>query len=104
MIRYVMDRFEQDWVWVTYVFFARHTNLRRVMRRRLPNPYLAFKKVVSDAIDAKEVPKQDAALATAMVTGVIIQVIDSRILGQIEGRLDTQADEVARACVKLLSS
>ena len=104
MIRYVMDRFEQDWVWVTYVFFARHANLRRVMSRRLPNPYLAFKKVVSDAIEAEEVPKQDPALATAMVTGVIIQVIDSRILGQIDGRLDTQADDVARACVKLLRS
>ena len=68
----------------------------------MPNPYLAFRKVVLDAIDSEEVPKQDVALATAMVTGVIIQVIDSRILGQIEDRLDSQADEVARACVKLL--
>ena len=48
MIRYVMDRFEQDWVWVTYVFFARHANLRRVMRRRLPNPYLASRSSIPE--------------------------------------------------------
>jgi hypothetical protein len=93
---------DEDWIWVTYVFLARHENLRRVMRERLPNPYLTFQKVIADAIEDGEIPAQDLALATAMITGVIIQVIDSKILGQIRGRLAARADHVAAACVNLL--
>ena len=102
MVGYVLRRFDEDWIWVTYVFLARHENLRRVMRERLPNPYLTFQKVISKAIDDGEIPAQDLALATAMITGVIIQVIDSKILGQIRGRLAARADHVAAASVNLL--
>ncbi len=102
MVGYVLQRFDEDWIWVTYVFLARHENLRRVMRERLPNPYLTFQKVISDAIDEGEIPQQDLALATAMITGVIIQVIDSKILGQIRGRLGARAPYVAAAGVGLL--
>lgn len=102
MIGYVLTRFDEDWVWVTYVFLARHENLRRVMRARLPNPYLAFQKVISDAIEEGEIPDQDLGLATAMVTGVIIQLIDSKILGQIKPRLGSRTDRIALSCVNLL--
>lgn len=102
MIGYVLKRLDEDWVWVTYVFLARHENLRRVMRARLPNPYLAFQKVISDAIDDGEIPRQDLGLATAMVTGVIIQLIDSKILGQIWLKLDRRVDHIAMSCVSLL--
>ena len=98
----MLSRFDEDWVWVTYVFLARHENLRRVMRARLPNPYLAFQKVISDAIEEGEIPDQDLGLATAMVTGVIIQLIDSKILGQIKPRLGSRTDRIALSCVNLL--
>lgn len=101
MIGYVFDRFDKDWTAVTYVFFSRHENLRRVSAD-LPNPYLAFRKVIVEAMERGEIPRQEAEAAASMVTGAIIQIIDTKILGRIEGKLHGRADAVARACVGLL--
>ena len=101
MIGYVFDRFDKDWVYVTYVFFSRHDNLWRVSAN-LPNPYLAFRKVIVDAAQRGEIPRQDADIATSMVIGAATQVIDTKILGRIEGKLHSRAGHVARACVGLL--
>jgi AcrR family transcriptional regulator len=101
MIRYVFERFEQDWLLVTYVFFARHHHLRRV-DRRMGNPYLAFRSVISRATKRGEIPTQDLDLATSLVTGAIIQVIDTRILGRIASDLPRKADAIAASCVRLL--
>lgn len=101
MIRYVFQRFEADWLLVTYVFSARHHHLRRVTRK-LGNPYLAFRTAISRAIKRRQVPPQDLDLATSLVTGAIIQVIDTRILGRITGSLPQTADTIARSLVNLL--
>ncbi len=101
MVAYVFDRFDKDWTSVTYAFFSRHENLRRVSVH-LPNPYLAFRKVIVDAMQAGEIPRQEVDVATSMVTGAIIQVIDTKILGRVEGKLHGRAGYVAKACVGLL--
>ncbi len=101
MIAYVFDRFDKDWTTVSYVFFSRHDNLRRVSAN-LPNPYLAFRKVIVDAVQTGEIPRQEVEMATSMVTGAIIQVIDTKILGRIEGKLHGRAGSVAKACIGLL--
>ncbi|NIR99134.1 MAG: TetR family transcriptional regulator [Gammaproteobacteria bacterium] len=101
MVGYVFDRFDKDWTQVSYVFFSRHDNLRRVSVN-LPNPYLAFRRVIVDAIQNGEIPRQEAEVATSMVTGAIIQVIDTKILGRIDGNLHGRAGYVAKACVGLL--
>src|SRR6266481_3176460 len=49
MVRYVFQRFDEDWLLVTYVFSARHHHLRRV-DRRMGNPYLAFRNAISRAM------------------------------------------------------
>ncbi len=101
MIEYVFDRFDKDWAMVSYVFFSRHDHLRR-LSVQLPNPYLAFRKVIVDAIAAGEIPRQDLDVATSMVTGAIIQVIDTKIMGRIEGRLHGRGAAVAKGCAGLL--
>ncbi len=103
MVRYVFQRFDEDWLLVTYVFSARHHHLRRV-DRRMGNPYLAFRNVISRAMKRRQIPRQDLDLAASLVTGAIIQVIDTRILGRIAGGLPEQADRVARALVGLLGA
>ena len=103
MIEYVFDCFDKDWASVSYVFFSRHDHLRRVSVH-LPNPYLAFRRVIVDAIVKQEIPKQDLDVATSMVTGAIIQVIDTKILGRIEGRLHGRGGAVAKGCAGLLGA
>ena len=101
MIRYIFNRFDQDWIFVSYVFFARHQHLKRVTRR-LGNPYTVFRLVIAEGVRHREIPRQNVDLATSMVIGAMIQVIDSRILKVIEGPLANYADSVAAACLKLL--
>jgi AcrR family transcriptional regulator len=101
MIAYVFDRFDKDWAAVSYVFFSRHDHLRR-LGVRLPNPYIAFRKVIVGAIADGEIPRQDLDFAASMVTGAIIQIIDTKIMGRIKDRLHGHAGPVAKACVGLL--
>ena len=103
MIGYVFDRFDKDWTLVSYVFLVRHMHLRQVTRKH-GNPYRAFRTVISQEIRRKSIPKQNLDVAASLVTGAIIQVIDSRILGQIQGKLTRQTERVACACVAILSS
>jgi AcrR family transcriptional regulator len=101
MIRYIFERFDQDWIFVSYVFFARHQHLRRVTPNQ-GNPYTVFRLVIAEGIRHGEIPKQNLNLATSMVVGCMVQVIDGRILKIIRGPLAGYADSVATACLKLL--
>lgn len=101
MITYVFERFDQDWLLVSYVFLARHLHLKRVTRK-LGNPYIAFRAVIAAAIRRGDIPRQDPDLATSLVVGAIIQVIDTKILGVINGDLAASADATAAACARLL--
>lgn len=103
MIRYVFRRFDEDWVLVSYVFFARHQHLGRVTPR-LANPYTVFRTVIAEGIRRGEIPRQDVELATSMVIGAAAQVIDTRILGRLGGRLLDVADASAAACIRLLGA
>lgn len=101
MVGYVFERFEQDWALVSFVFFARHEHLRKV-GRGMGNPYVAFRMVIARAIKRDEIPEQDVELATSLVTGAIIQVIDTKILGYMDAPLPSLTDAVAASCVRLL--
>jgi AcrR family transcriptional regulator len=103
MISYVFQRFDEDWLAVSYVFLSRHLYLRRVTSQQ-GNPYLAFRSVIANAIAHREIPKQNPDLAASMVTGVIIQVIDTKILGRISGRLSRLSNATADACARLLGA
>ena len=102
MVRHVFHRFDEDWVLVRYVFFARHMHLSRV-NRRLGNPYLVFRTVIGEAVRNGEIPRRDIELSTSMVTGAIIQTIDVKIISdRLDGPLAHHADAVALGCLRLL--
>lgn len=101
MIGYVFERFDRDWVLVSYVFLARHMHLKNVTGE-LGNPYLAFRSVISREIRMNTIPAQDPDLAASLVTGAIIQVIDTKILGYLKGNLARRTGDVAAACVAML--
>ncbi len=66
------------------------------------NPDVVFRSVIADAIKRGEIPRQDTRLATSLVIGAVIQVIDSRILGRIKHNLSPLSADVAGRCVRLL--
>ena len=102
MIRYFCGVFERDSVMFTYLFLARHRHMHK-LTPRMPNPYLVFRAVIREGMVRGEIPKGDADVAASMVMGVILQVIDSRILGgRIKQRIGTLADTIIDACFRVL--
>jgi len=102
LVHHVFRRFDEDWVLVRYVFFARHQHLRRV-NRRLGNPYMVFRTVIGEGVRNREIPRQDIELSTSMVTGAIIQTIDLKIISdRLDGPLADYSDAVAAGCLRLL--
>jgi AcrR family transcriptional regulator len=102
MIRHVFQRFDQDWVLVRYVFFARHLHLNRV-NRRLGNPYMVFRTVIAEGVRNGQIPRQDVELSTSMVTGAVIQMIDTKIFSdRLDGPLLLRAEAVAERCLRML--
>ena len=104
MIRYFCHAYEADRDMFTYLFLARHDHMQR-LNPRLPNPYLVFRRVVSRGMRSGEIPKQDPDVAASMVMGVVLQVIDSRILGgRIKGSIGNLADTIADGCWRVLGA
>ena len=103
MITHVFERFDRDWVAVSYVFSSRHQYLRR-MTRQGSNPFVVFRGVIADAVVRGEIPRQDLDMAASLVVGAIIQVIDTRIYWhwRVDRPLVESADQVAAACMRLV--
>ena len=101
MIGHVFALFDRDWETVSYVFLARHMHLKQVTRH-LGNPYVAFRTVIAQEMRHDRIPRRDVDVAASMVIGAIIQVIDTKILGNINGRLTDHIDQITRACVAIL--
>ncbi len=101
MVRYVFESFDENWELVTYVYLSRHAHLRNVTSD-IPNPHIVFRKIIVDATTRGEIPRLEPDLATAMVMGAIVQVIDMKILGRVRGRLAGHVESVAAGCARLL--
>ncbi len=98
---YIFERYDSDPLLISYCFLVRHMHLTQ-MRTRLGNPILVIRTIIEAEIRRKNVPPQNLDAAAALVTGAIIQMIDSHILGLLKGRLTPHADTVADACVAIL--
>ncbi|HEX6118305.1 MAG TPA: TetR/AcrR family transcriptional regulator, partial [Dongiaceae bacterium] len=101
MTAYVFDLHKQDPDLVTFIYFSRHEHLRRV-ESSLPNPYMMMRMVIADAMARGEIPRQDIEVSTAMVSGILIQIIDTKALGRIKQDLTRISDSVADRCHQLL--
>ena len=101
MTAYVFNLHKEDPDLVTFVYFSRHEHLRRV-RSSLPNPYMMMRMVIADAMARDEIPHQNIEVATAMVSGILIQIIDSKALGRIRQDLAGISNSVADRCYQLL--
>lgn len=101
IVRHIYTRFEEDLDLWKYVFFARHSYVRRISPD-MGNTYVVVQVVIANAIKKGQVPKQDVELATSMISGVILQVADNRILGDLDKPLTELVDDVTAACLRVL--
>jgi AcrR family transcriptional regulator len=85
MIDYVFRLLEEEPDLISFVYLQRHRNLQR-LDMRSQNPYLVFNLVIHDAIIKGEIPRQEIDLATSMVMGSIVQIIDVSLLGHLKKR------------------
>ncbi|MFQ5786029.1 MAG: TetR/AcrR family transcriptional regulator [Alphaproteobacteria bacterium] len=102
MIRYFCNVFERDADMFTYLFLARHRQMQKITPR-MPNPYFVFRTVIKEGMVHGEIPREDPDVAASMVMGVILQVIDSSLLGQrIRPGIHRLADTIIAACLRVL--
>jgi AcrR family transcriptional regulator len=103
MVACVFETFDGDWVLLSYVFCARHQYLRR-MTRQGSNPFVVFRSVLADAMVRREIPRQDLDMATSLVVGAIIQMIDTRIFWhwRVDRPMASSAGHVAAACLRIV--
>lgn len=101
IVGHIYTCFENDMDLWSYVFFARHAFIKRVSAD-MGNTYLVVQVVIAEAIRKKQIPRQNIELATSVISGVILQVADNRILGRLKTPLTDLADYVSVACLRVL--
>lgn len=67
------------------------------------NPVSVLHSMVEDAIAAREITLTDAALATAMVLGLLLQPATALVYGRLAGPLAPHAPTIAAACWRALN-
>jgi len=102
MIRHFCNVYERDAVMFRYLFLARHDHVQK-LRPHMPNPYIVFRSVIKAGMRRGEIPKKDPDVAASMVMGVVLQVIDSAILGgRIRAKIKNLSRPIAAACLRVL--
>ncbi len=104
MIRHFCNIFDKDTAMFTYLFLARHRHLQK-LTPRMPNPYIEFRSVINEGIRRGEIPRQDPDVSASMVMGLIMQMIDSRLLGQrIKQSIASLADTTVAASLRVVEA
>ncbi len=104
IIRYFCAAYDKDATMINYLFITRHGYMQR-LTPRMPTPYLVFRRVIREGMVRGDIPKQDPDVAASMVLGIILQVIDTRILGRrIRQKISGLADTITAACLRVLNA
>jgi AcrR family transcriptional regulator len=104
IIRRFCEIYDQDPTVINYLFLTRHDHMAK-MTPRMPNPYFVFRRVIRNAMAKGEIPKQDADIATSMVLGIVLQIVDTRIIGsRIKQKISGLADHLTAACLRVLNA
>ena len=103
LVSYVFAAVERDAAPLTFLIRTRQEYTRRV-RPGEGNPFVAFRTLVRRALDANEIPKQDATVAAAMIVGAINQVVELSAAGRAKASLGALAETVSRGALRLLGA
>lgn len=100
MISYLFEAYDDDPDRVGFVFTARHEYVRQLSGEP---PHGVFRRFFAAAMARGEARKMDADVATALVMGAVIQMIDARMMKRLKGPLAARAEDVADACYRMLA-
>lgn len=101
MVQHFCTFFDQDPVLFSYLLLAQHDYLRRVPPQT-PNPVDVVHQVIWRAMAAGEIPPGDAAIAAAMVLGIVLQAAMFKIYGRVMESLTGLSATLTSACLRVL--
>jgi AcrR family transcriptional regulator len=103
MVEHFCTFFDHDSVLFSYLLLAQHDFLKRVPPD-MPNPVDVVHQAIWRAMAEGELPRGDAAVAAAMVMGIVLQSAVFKIYGRITTSLTNLADNLTRACLRVLKA
>jgi|UniRef100_A0A7V6DQZ2 AcrR family transcriptional regulator len=102
MVEHFCTFFDQDPVLFSYLLLTQHDFLKRVSPD-MSNPVEVVQQVIRRAMAKGELPPGDAAVAAAMVLGMVLQSAVFKIYGRITTNLTSLSDRLSRACLRVLN-
>ena len=103
MVQHFCNFFEQEPVLFSYLLLAQHDFLNRVPPD-MPNPVDVVHQVIWRGMAEGELPRGDAAVAAAMVLGIVLQSAVFKIYGRITSSLTSLSDTLTSACLRVLKA
>ena len=101
MVGMFCSLYEQDPDMFRFLLLVQHGQLDRVTTD-MQSPVKVLKAVIETAIARREIPPQDAEVATAMVLGMVLQVAVFRVYGRVTRPLGDFAERLTEGCWRAL--
>lgn len=101
MIDFMCRLYDEEPTLYRFLLLVQHAALPNI-RTAPTSPAVIFRGLISRAIEQREIPEQNPALAASMVLGAIIQPALSLIYGSLTGTMSNFAPAIASACSALL--
>jgi AcrR family transcriptional regulator len=101
MVGMFCSLYEQDPDMFRFLLLVQHGQLDRVTTD-MQTPVKVLKAVIETAIARREIPPQDAEVATAMVLGMVLQVAVFRVYGRVTRPLGDFAERLTEGCWRAL--
>ena len=94
--------FEEDPDMFRFLLLVQHGELRK-MPEEARTPVVVVQDVIAEAIAKGEIPEQDAAVANALVFGLVLQPALFKVYGKIDQPMTALSDRLTEACWRTLS-
>lgn len=102
MVRLICRLHDEDTVRFRFLLLAQHGQLARI-GDAAETPVTVLQREIEAAIHRGEIPPGDPALLTAMVVGIPLQAATFHLYGRLQRSLGELADEIADACLAVLT-
>jgi AcrR family transcriptional regulator len=103
MVDHFCTFFDREPVLFSYLLLAQHDFLNRVPPD-MPNPVDVVHQVIWRAMAQGELPPVDAAVAAAMVMGIVLQSAVFKIYGRLTTSLASLSGTLTGACLRVLKA
>jgi AcrR family transcriptional regulator len=93
--------FDSDRILFRFLLFVQHGQLDKLPPDAL-TPVDAIRRIVESGMRAREIPKSDPELSTAMIVGIVLQAATAAVYGRISGTLSRHRRRLSNAAWSVL--